>query len=173
MARPPAWRRRPLLGLVLLLALVAAAYLLGTGGGGEGGGVGPSALSSSAGPSSGPASRPSVSGSDATRSTPAPAPATDPASGLPVVALTDLPPEAADTLGLIGTDGPFPYERDGAEFANREGLLPGQPGGWYREYTVPTPGEDDRGARRIVAGQDGATYYTGDHYDSFVVVALP
>ncbi|PKH44428.1 ribonuclease N1 [Nocardioides alpinus] len=93
--------------------------------------------------------------------------AADPDSGLPVVRLTDLPPEAALTLELIDDGGPFPEDRDGVTFRNDEELLPDQPVGYYREYTVPTPGSDDRGARRIVAGDDGELYYTGDHYSSF------
>jgi ribonuclease T1 len=80
-----------------------------------------------------------------------------------------LPPEVAHTLALIDADGPFPYERDGSTFQNREGLLPSRPRGYYREYTVPTPGSPDRGARRIVTGGDPpeAWYYTDDHYRSF------
>jgi ribonuclease T1 len=92
---------------------------------------------------------------------------TDPASGLPVVRLADLPPEAARTLELIDAGGPFPEERDGVTFENREELLPDQPRGYYSEYTVPTPGSDDRGARRIVAGEGGELYWTADHYTSF------
>jgi ribonuclease T1 len=88
-------------------------------------------------------------------------------AGMSVVALVDLPPEAATTVALIIAGGPFPYRQDGAVFENREGLLPDEPSGFYREYTVPTPGEDDRGARRIVAGADGSLYWTADHYDSF------
>ena len=87
--------------------------------------------------------------------------------GMPVVRVVDLPAEAADVLALIATDGPFPYRQDGATFQNREGLLPPADPGHYREYTVPTPGEDDRGARRIVSGAAGERYWTADHYDSF------
>ena len=96
---------------------------------------------------------------------------TDPASGLPVVLLADLPPEAARTLELIDAGGPFPEDRDGVTFENREELLPDQPLGYYREYTVPTPGSDDRGARRIVAGGGGELYWTADHYTSFSRIA--
>lgn len=92
---------------------------------------------------------------------------TDPGSGLPVVALADLPPEAATTAASIEAGGPFPYRQDDAVFENREGLLPARPTGYYREYTVETPGSPDRGARRIVAGADGEMYWTADHYDSF------
>lgn len=90
-----------------------------------------------------------------------------PAHGLPILTLADLPPEAADTAALIQAKGPFPFRQDGAVFENREGLLPARPAGYYREYTVPTPGSDDRGARRIVAGAGGEMYWTADHYDSF------
>lgn len=95
---------------------------------------------------------------------------TDSRSGLPIVAVAELPGQVATTLGLIETDGPFPFDQDGATFENREGLLPGEPTGYYREFTVPTPGEGDRGPRRLVTGQGGEVYYTADHYDSFVQV---
>ena len=95
----------------------------------------------------------------------------DPGSGLPMVALATLPVEARDTVALIDRGGPFPYAKDGAVFGNRERLLPAQPSGFYREYTVPTPGEDDRGPRRIVTGDGGGQlFYTADHYASFVRV---
>ena len=80
-----------------------------------------------------------------------------------------LPPEAIETLALIQRGGPFPYRKDGTTFQNRERLLPAKPRGYYREYTVPTPGSRDRGARRIVAGGNPPEvfYYTADHYSSF------
>ena len=80
-----------------------------------------------------------------------------------------LPPEAHQTLQLIAAGGPFPYDRDGTVFQNREGRLPARPRGYYREYTVRTPGSPDRGARRIVSGGDPPTefFYTDDHYRSF------
>jgi guanyl-specific ribonuclease Sa len=80
-----------------------------------------------------------------------------------------LPPEALATLDLIRRGGPFPYRKDGGTFQNREGRLPERPRGYYREYTVPTPGSPDRGARRIVSGGDPPRefYYTPDHYRSF------
>jgi guanyl-specific ribonuclease Sa len=80
-----------------------------------------------------------------------------------------LPPEAIATLALIQRGGPFPYRKDGTTFQNRERLLPAKPRGYYREYTVPTPGLRDRGARRIVAGGNPPEvfYYTADHYRSF------
>lgn len=86
---------------------------------------------------------------------------------LPTITPDRLPPEARVTLDLIRQGGPFPYARDGIVFSNRERLLPGQPRGYYREYTVPTPGSRDRGARRIIAGRPGEYYWTADHYASF------
>ncbi|MCO5120244.1 MAG: ribonuclease [Burkholderiaceae bacterium] len=92
-------------------------------------------------------------------------------SGIGEIDAARLPPEARDVLRLIRQDGPFPYSKDGSVFGNREGLLPQQPPGYYAEYTVPTPGARDRGARRIVAGGRprgmGDNYYTDDHYRSF------
>lgn len=83
------------------------------------------------------------------------------------MAVADLPEPARATLDLVDAGGPFPYPQDGSIFGNREGRLPERPRGYYREYTVPTPGEPDRGARRLVVGQDGDIYYTDDHYRSF------
>lgn len=83
------------------------------------------------------------------------------------IALAQLPPEGRRTLALIKQGGPFPYAKDGTTFQNREGLLPQQARGYYREYTVPTPGATNRGARRIVAGRGGEYWYTADHYRSF------
>ncbi len=99
-----------------------------------------------------------------------------PASSIELVRLGDLPPEARTTLALIKQGGPFPYPRkDGRTFGNFEKRLPERPRGYYREYTVPTPGSRDRGARRIVAGSgrtgsvatSGEYYYSHDHYRSF------
>jgi ribonuclease T1 len=89
-----------------------------------------------------------------------------------VVALASLPVQAQQTEQLIRRGGPFPYAKDGAVFGNRERLLPRQRRGFYREYTVKTPGSRDRGARRIVCGgreaaAPEACYYTADHYASF------
>ncbi|MCO5978307.1 ribonuclease [Ideonella oryzae] len=91
---------------------------------------------------------------------------------LPTVALADLPPQAQATERLVRSGGPFPYEKDGIVFGNRERLLPRQTRGYYHEYTVPTPGARDRGARRLVCGgrqprNPDACFYTDDHYASF------
>jgi ribonuclease T1 len=83
------------------------------------------------------------------------------------VTLEDLPPEARTTLRLIEQGGPFPYRRDGVVFGNYERRLPLRARGYYHEYTVPTPGARDRGARRIIAGNAGERYYTNDHYRTF------
>jgi ribonuclease T1 len=79
----------------------------------------------------------------------------------------DLPKEAHDTLLLIRKAGPYPYTKDGSVFVNREHSLPAHVRGYYREFTVKTPGRKNRGARRIIAGTPGEYYYTDDHYRSF------
>jgi ribonuclease T1 len=90
----------------------------------------------------------------------------------PEVAVASLPVEAQSVERAIRRGGPFAYAKDGIVFGNRERLLPVQPRGFYREYTVPTPGALDRGARRIVCGGTApatplACYYTANHYASF------
>ena len=105
--------------------------------------------------------------------TPAPQPtrtSAQPIDGFDTVSPDQLPAQARHTLALIAQGGPFPYRQDGAVFQNRERLLPRKPAGYYREYTVETPGSDDRGARRIITGSGGEIFYTADHYDSFVQV---
>jgi len=96
-----------------------------------------------------------------------PVAAATPRSTLPAIAVGDLPPPARSTLALIDKGGPFPYAKDGTVFSNLERLLPARPAGYYREYTVATPGSDDRGTRRLVVGAGGDIYYTDDHYASF------
>jgi ribonuclease T1 len=91
---------------------------------------------------------------------------------LPPVALAALPAQAKTTYQRILSGGPFPYEKDGTVFRNRERLLPIKTRGHYREYTVRTPGASNRGARRIVCGgqpptQPEVCFYTADHYASF------
>jgi ribonuclease T1 len=88
-------------------------------------------------------------------------------TALPEIGEDELPPEARETIRLIRRGGPFPYERDGTVFGNFEKRLPLKERGYYREYTVKTPGARDRGARRIVAGRGGELYYTDDHYRTF------
>ena len=88
-------------------------------------------------------------------------------ASFPSIVVAALPPEGQATLLLIKKGGPFPYRKDGAIFGNRERILPRQSRGYYKEYTVKTPGAQNRGARRIVAGAVGEYYYTSDHYNSF------
>jgi ribonuclease T1 len=110
-----------------------------------------------------------VSASAFARNTEAPA-------GTPTVALAALPVQAQATYRLIIGGGPFPYDKDGTVFGNRERRLPASARGHYREYTVKTPGVSHRGARRIVCGgkpptQPEACFYTDDHYASFRLIA--
>lgn len=83
------------------------------------------------------------------------------------VAVADLPKEARSTFALIKKGGPFPYQRDGVGFGNFERRLPTKERGYYKEYTVPTPGSRTRGARRIIAGGKREYFYTDDHYKTF------
>lgn len=108
---------------------------------------------------------PSLTGQSAAAGAAASASAGEQRDALPAF----LPAEARATIALIQRGGPFPHRQDGSVFGNREQRLPQRPRGYYREYTVETPGAGHRGARRIVTGGDPveAWYYTGDHYDSF------
>lgn len=123
-------------------------------------------------PTETPTEAPTATPTPRPTNTPTPAPTRVPAriNGLPTILFEDLPPQAHDTIALIDEGGPFPFDRDGITFQNRERLLPNEPRGYYREYTVITPGERDRGARRIIEGEEGELYYTDDHYDSFSYV---
>ena len=94
------------------------------------------------------------------------------AESLGTVSLASLPPEAQQTERLVRAGGPFPFDKDGVVFGNRERRLPSQARGYYREYTVPTPHAKNRGAKRLVCGgrqpqQPEACFYTDDHYASF------
>ena len=88
----------------------------------------------------------------------------------PDVGVEQLPVEAGQTLARIEAGGPFPYKQDGRVFHNRERLLPQRARGYYREYTVKTPGERTRGARRIVGGAGGERWYPADHYATFRLI---
>lgn len=93
------------------------------------------------------------------------------ADGTSTILIAEMPVQGVRTVGLIASGGPFPYEKDGVVFGNRERLLPPKSRGYYREYTVPTPGLTHRGTRRIVCGGKprvpDACYYSADHYASF------
>lgn len=95
-------------------------------------------------------------------------------SGAQTVSLAELPRQGVETYHLIRQGGPFPHEKDGVVFGNRERLLPARTRGYYREYTVATAGVRNRGTRRIVCGgaprTPDACYYTADHYASFRVI---
>lgn len=156
--------------LALLAALAVLAFVLAgvpTSGTPPGAGTTSSGSSTAA---TGPAAQPGrAQPSTAEPAAPAPAPprAIANQSGLPEVRASELPAEARETLALIARGGPYPYTRDDVTFGNFERILPRKSSGYYKEYTVKTPGESDRGARRIVAGQAGEKYYTPDHYNSF------
>lgn len=168
------WKHRLQLAAGVLLVLVALWLVLGDAtGDGEGGAAGSSTTAASSSRSATPSA---ATPSSTRRSTPSSTARTTPSSptgertpdsGLPTIAASELPREGRETLRLIHRGGPFPYDRDGITFQNRERILPAQPRGYYAEYTVPTPGESDRGARRLVAGDDGDVYFTDDHYRSF------
>ena len=97
----------------------------------------------------------------------------EPPAALATVPLHALPVEARKTIVLIREGGPFPFARDGVVFGNREAILPRAKRGYYREYTVKTPGVRTRGARRIIWGKGGEFYYTDDHYNHFLRVREP
>lgn len=158
--------------LVLVVAMAIGLYACKQQSSGPAAG-GPAATASKSGAAqSGTAQPAKSSGAKATGAKTTPGrsggAATDPASGLRWIDAAELPAEARTTLQLIDKGGPFPYDKDGATFGNFEGVLPQKPRGYYKEYTVKTPGEGDRGARRIVTGDnDKEFFWTADHYASF------
>lgn len=155
-----------LVGVVLLVVLGA---LLSDGVDGTGGG-GSDEPSASDRSTSSSAPQP-TSRATAPRSPQPDATSSRGSSGLPTIDLADLPAEAQRTIELIERGGPFPEpEHDGTVFHNYEGLLPDRRDGYYREYTVPTPGLGHRGPRRIVEGEPREWYWTDDHYASFAEV---
>lgn len=103
------------------------------------------------------------------------APTPGEAEGGGVPACGRLPAQAEETIEVIERGGPYKYPaNDNQRFGNYEGHLPDEPLGYYREYTVDTPGVNHRGARRIITGGDGDDrqwYYTADHYESFCEIA--
>ena len=95
-----------------------------------------------------------------------------PATTTSATPLSQLPVQARQTVALIQRHGPYPYSQDGIVYQNREKHLPAEPADFYHEYTVPTPGSEDRGTRRIITGTDGRFWYTPDHYASFRLISL-
>lgn len=108
--------------------------------------------------------------SSSSKSSPASSTSASKPAGMSTIAEASLPAEARDVIKRIDDGGSFQYRQDGVTFQNRERLLPAEPGGYYREYTVSTPGAADRGARRLILGRHGDLYYTPDHYRSFLWV---
>ncbi|MDQ0617062.1 ribonuclease domain-containing protein [Arthrobacter globiformis] len=163
-------RRRWTIGTLLLglaVAALAVFNLFIAPGGTPPSGLQPSAVQQSGGPQGTATSAPAAAqSSSADKVTGVPN-----VSGLPTIRESQLPAEGRRILALIRQGGPYPYTRDGVTFGNFERVLPRKASGYYKEYTVPTPGESDRGARRIVAGQAGEKYYTPDHYESFKFIA--
>lgn len=167
-------RLAPLVVLVLVLTLVGVAWWLNHRTDGEtfACSVPSNGRSDTCPPTSG--SRPakaSTTAKGATRSAtraPTQGAGIDPETKLPWIDASALPREAQQVLTTIDRGGPYAYDRDGINFGNFEGRLPRKPSGYYREYTVKTPGESDRGARRIVTGDnDKQFFWTDDHYETF------
>ena len=158
-------RNRSILPLLLTGLVVLALFAFGgTGFLGQ--------LTESTTPEAASTAEPAPGAASGTPAAPAPpAPAPENSSGLPEVRESALPAEGRRILNLIRAGGPYRYSQDDQTFGNFERILPRQDRGYYREYTVPTPGESDRGARRIVAGAGGDKYYTDDHYESFKFIA--
>lgn len=121
--------------------------------------------------SAGPATSGQAASAPAASALSTSAPGSENRSGLPEIRESALPAEGRRVLDLIRAGGPYRYSQDDETFGNFERILPRQARGYYREYTVPTPGESDRGARRIVAGNGGDKYYTDDHYETFRFIA--
>lgn len=158
-------RNRSIVPLLLTTLVVLAMAAFGGAGlfGQQTDGTTPGAASSSTSAPGGTAPSPAAKQS-------APHRAANPSS-LPEIRESALPVEGRRVLALIRAGGPFPYGQDDQVFGNLERVLPARDRGYYREYTVPTPGGSDRGARRIVAGNGGEKYYTGDHYATFEYIA--
>ncbi|MGW2252056.1 ribonuclease [Kitasatospora sp. NPDC001660] len=161
-------RKSPLVvvAVLILAVLGAVGYLLaGKGGSSHSKASGAStatAAGSSAVKSQAPKPSPPAGRTPAPGGTWVPA---DPA--LADVCRSKLPSQAQDTLGLIAKGGPYPYNRDGIVFENRESRLPKKSDSYYHEYTVVTPGSNDRGTRRVVTGGAGEQYWSPDHYATF------
>jgi ribonuclease T1 len=142
-------RRRPLLALIILILLLGGGYAVRAFHHTDGA---PARTNNTSTSASGQAGQPGTSAPHGS------------------TALSRLPVQAQTTVRIIQRRGPFPYRDDGIVYNNLERRLPIKPRGYYHEYTVPTPGSADRGARRIITGGGGEFYYTSDHYDSFVSV---
>lgn len=158
-------RNRSMLPLLLTALVVLALAAFGGAGllGGQAEGTTP-------GTASGPTPPPGGAGTPPPEKSAAAHRTANP-SGLAEIRESTLPAEGRRVLALIRAGGPYQFSQDDQVFGNFERVLPARDRGYYREYTVPTPGEPDRGARRIVAGNGGEKYYTGDHYQTFKYIA--
>jgi ribonuclease T1 len=153
--------------LPLLLTALVVLALVAFGGAGL---LGRQAEGTTPGAASGPTPPPGGTGTPAPGKTATSHRAANPSS-LPEIRESTLPVEGRRVLALIRAGGPYQFSQDDQVFGNFERVLPARDRGYYREYTVPTPGEPDRGARRIVAGNGGEKYYSGDHYATFKYIA--
>lgn len=158
-------RNRSVLPLLITTLVVLA--MVAFGGAGL---LGHQTESTTPGTASSATSAPGGAAASSAAKQPAPHRAANPSS-LPEIRESSLPIEGRRVLALIRAGGPYQYSQDDQVFGNFERVLPVRDRGYYREYTVPTPGESDRGARRIVAGNGGEKYYTGDHYGTFKYIA--
>lgn len=175
-AKTPAAKRKQLAtliaGIIAVIIVLGAAFLINKLSAGDSGAASASSSKSAATkPSSKPSATPNSANSATSSSSKGGKSGAGSAGGnpskLPAINASQLPKEAQQTLALIAKGGPFPYDRDGINFGNFEGILPKKAGGYYQEYTVVTPGSSDRGARRIIVGNGAEKYYTDDHYASF------
>ncbi|MDQ0661509.1 ribonuclease T1 [Arthrobacter ulcerisalmonis] len=153
--------------LPLLLAALVVLAMVAFGGAGL---LGQQTESTTPGTASSRTATPDGTATSAAAKQSSPQRRTNPSS-LPEIRESALPADGRRVLGLIRAGGPFQFSQDDQVFGNFERVLPVRDRGYYREYTVPTPGESDRGARRIVAGNGGEKYYTGDHYETFKYIA--
>jgi ribonuclease T1 len=163
-----------LVAVLLVVGFIAAVAAVANGRGARGGAVGEATVTTTttAVPTAGGSAVAPVATAKRTPTTRSKTQAPKPTApvGLATMALTALPPEASDTWKRVEAGGPFPYREDGVAYENREHKLPDQPLGWYREYTVVTPGASDRGPRRLVVGTDKSPFWTPDGGASFVFV---
>jgi ribonuclease T1 len=158
-------RNRSILPLLITTLVVLATLAFG------GAGIlGQQTENTTPGTASGRTSTPGGTATSAAAKQSSPHRAANPSS-LPEIRESALPVEGRRVLALIRAGGPYQYGQDDQVFGNFERVLPVRDRGYYREYTVPTPSQADRGARRIVAGNGGEKYYTGDHYATFKYIA--
>ena len=158
-----------MLAVLLVVGFIAALAVVANGRGSGGKPVPSAAVATTASTTAGSVVAPVATAKHGVTTKPSGGRPTAPV-GFGTVALSSLPSEAAQTWHLIEKGGPFPRAEDGVAYENAQHRLPDRPLGWYREYTVPTPGTSARGARRLVVGQDRAPFWTDDQGTTFVFV---